>query len=65
MQAAILRPPQAAQFIGCSLRQLYNIERDDPDFPRKLVFSSRFVGYRLETLEAYLQKKEADLINHK
>ena len=62
---AVLRPPQAAKYIGCSLRQLYNIERDDPNVPRKLVFSSRFVGYRRESLEAYLQKKEADLINHK
>jgi predicted DNA-binding transcriptional regulator AlpA len=59
MQAAILRPPQAAQFIGCSLRQLYNIERNDPDFPRKIVFSPRCVGYRREALDAYLQRKEA------
>jgi predicted DNA-binding transcriptional regulator AlpA len=62
---AILRPPQAAEYIGCSLRQLYNIERDDPDFPRKLVFSSRFVGWRRESLEAYLEKKEARLLTHK
>ena len=62
---AILRPPQAAEYIGCSLRQLYNIERDDLDFPRKLVFSSRFVGWRLESLEAYLEKKEARLLTCK
>ena len=62
---AILRPPQAAEYIGCSLRQLYVIERDDPDFPRKLVFSSRFVGWRLESLEAYLEKKEARLLTCK
>jgi predicted DNA-binding transcriptional regulator AlpA len=56
---AVLRPPQAANYIGCSLRQLYNIERDDPDFPRKIIFSRRCVGYRRESLDAYLQRKEA------
>ena len=58
----IARPPKAAVMLDCSVRQLYNLERDDPDFPRKLVFSPRFVGYRIESLEAYLAKKEADLI---
>ena len=62
---AILRPAQAAEYISCSLRQLYIIERDDPHFPRKLVFSSRFVGWRQASLDAYLEKKEAGLLTCK
>lgn len=57
----ILRPPDVAEALGCSLRHVYNLERTDPDFPRKIVFSARMVGYRRESLEAYLTKKETDL----
>ena len=56
---AVLRPPMAAKYLGCSLRQLYTIAQNDPDFPRKIVFSPRCVGYRREALDAYLQRKEA------
>lgn len=59
MQSEILRPPQAAAYIGVSVRQLYNIERADPDFPRKIVFSPRCVGFRRESLDAWLRAKEA------
>ena len=54
----ILRPPQAAEYVGVSLRHLYNIEEADPDFPRKIVFSKRCVGYRRESLDAWLERKE-------
>ncbi len=55
---AILRPPQAAEYIGCSTRQLYNIAERDPGFPRKIVFSPRCVGYRVEAIDAWLKTKE-------
>ena len=58
MQAEILRPPQAAKYCGMSLRQLYNIAESDPDFPRKIVFSARCVGWRRESLEQWLREKE-------
>ena len=57
-QAEILRPTQAAQFCGISRRHLYNIAETDPTFPRKIVFSKRFVGWRRESLEAWLRDKE-------
>ena len=58
-QPAILRPPLAAQHIGVSLRQLYNIAERDPRFPRKIVFSPRCVGWRRESLDAWLAEREA------
>lgn len=58
MQSQILRPPQAAAYIGVSLRQLYNIERADPDFPRKIVFSPRCVGFRRHAIDEWLERKE-------
>jgi len=54
----ILRPPQAAAYIGVSLRQLYNIAESDDDFPRKIVFSRRCVGYRRAAIDEWLQAKE-------
>ena len=60
MQQQILRPPKAAEYIGVSLRQLYNIAESDPDFPRKLVFSPRCVGFRREAIDSWLQRKEQE-----
>jgi len=54
----ILRPNQAAIFCGISRRHLYNIAETDPTFPRKIVFSKRYVGWRRESLEHWLRLKE-------
>nr|BDD47594.1 hypothetical protein 2 [Gammaproteobacteria bacterium] len=54
----ILRPKDAAAFIGVCRRQLYNIAELDPTFPRKVVLSSRCVGWRRESLAKWLQEKE-------
>lgn len=58
-QAEILRPAQAAQFCGISRRHLYNIAESDPTFPRKIVISRRYVGWRRESLIDWLRAKEA------
>ena len=58
--AQILRPPKAAEYIGVSLRQLYNIAERDPDFPRKIVFSPRCVGFRRNAIDEWLERKEAN-----
>jgi len=59
MERQILRPPKAAEYLGFSLRQLYNVERADPTFPKKIRFSKRCVGFRRESLDAWLRAKEA------
>lgn len=56
--AAILRPKGAAEYLGISRRKLYDLAEIDPDFPRKIVFSARCVGWRREALDAWLQAKE-------
>lgn len=57
-EAAILRPLQAAAFIGVSKRTLYNLAETDPSFPRKIIFTSRCVGWRKESLEQWMEDKE-------
>lgn len=59
-ESQILRPPAAARFLGVSVRHLYNLERGDPDFPRKIIFSPRCVGWRRTSLESWLEAKEGD-----
>ena len=56
---AILRPAQAAAYLGVSRRTIYALSESDPSFPRKVVFSSRCVGWRRESLDAWLREKEA------
>lgn len=60
MTPDLCRPPVAARLIGCSVRKLYYIAESDPDFPRKIVLSSRCVGWRRESLEAWLRAKEIE-----
>lgn len=59
-RGAILRPEQAARYLGITKRHLYNIAERDSTFPRKIVFSVRCVGWRRESLEQWLQAKEGD-----
>lgn len=58
LHPSILRPTDAAEYLGVSRRKLYEIAERDSDFPRKIVFSRRCVGWRREALDEYLQKKE-------
>lgn len=60
MTSAILRPKQAAEYIGICLRSLYNYSDSDPDFPPKIQFSPRCVGWRKEAIDAWLERKERE-----
>lgn len=55
---AILRPADAAAYLGISRRHLYHLSDTDPAFPRKIVFSRRCVGWRREALDAWLAGRE-------
>lgn len=59
MQVHILRPTDAAAYLGISRRTLYNLEERDPKFPRKIVFSQRCVGWRREDIDAWIRAKAA------
>jgi len=60
-ESEVLRPPETAQFLGITLRHLYNIAERDPNFPRKIIFSKRCVGYRRKSLVEYLRAKEKEV----
>ena len=56
--SALLRTEQAAKYLGISRRQLYNLAERDPNFPRKIVWGARSVGFRRASLDRYLELKE-------
>lgn len=50
----ILRPKQAAAYLGgISLVTLWRFSKR-PDFPRKIKFSARNVGYKKSELDAWI-----------
>ena len=53
----LMRPKQAAKYLGCTLRTVHNLSKSDPDFPRKIRVTSRMVGWRRSDLEKYLNLK--------
>lgn len=54
----ILRPADACRYLGMSRTTLHFLHERDPSFPRKIRFSSRCVGWRKESLDAWLEAKE-------
>jgi predicted DNA-binding transcriptional regulator AlpA len=56
---AVLRIPRAAQYIGVSTRQFYNIESRDPTFPRSIQLGPKARGVLRESLDRWLKEQEA------
>ncbi|MBA4501844.1 helix-turn-helix transcriptional regulator [Marinobacterium marinum] len=55
----LLRTKAAAALLGVSTTTLWRLEQSDPTFPRKIVITSRCVGWRAESLLNWLEGKEA------
>lgn len=58
---AILRPAEACVYLSMSRTKLHFLSETDITFPRKIHFSSRCVGWRKESLDAWIIDKEKGL----
>ena len=58
-EPAVLRKPRAAQYIGVSTRQYYNLENSDPTFPRSIQLGPKSRGVLRESLDRWLRAQEA------
>jgi len=58
---SILRPAAVCVYLGMSRTTLHHLYEKDPTFPRKIHFSPRCVGWRKETIDAWLDRKEKGL----
>ena len=56
-QTEVLRLKQAASYLGVSIATLWRLEQNDSEFPSKVRFSARCVGFRKPDLDDYLIKK--------
>jgi len=54
---AVLRPKAACLYLGFGRTKLHELHESDPDFPRKIRFSPRCVGWRKADLDAWLDIK--------
>lgn len=54
---AFYRPADAAAYLGIGRTKLHAIHETDSTFPRKIVLSSRYVGWRKADLDLWLEKK--------
>jgi prophage regulatory protein len=57
---ALLRPNEAAAYLGISRRQLYNVQSENPDFPPKIKLTSKCVGFRRADLDAWIASKASN-----
>ena len=58
IKQSLLRPADACVYLGISRASLYRLSANDPTFPRKIIMTSRLVGYRVEALAEWLLKKQ-------
>jgi excisionase family DNA binding protein len=57
--AAVLRPDEAAKYLGLARSSLYELLADDCSFPRPLVISGRRRGFLRAEIDAWLQARAA------
>ncbi len=55
---AVLRPENAARYLGISKVRLYQIMRTDPAFPRQIRFTERCVGWSRTSLDSWIAARE-------
>lgn len=58
-KSPVLRPNQAAKYLGITRRFLDTLHEQDPTFPRKIYLSPKAVCFRKDSLDKWLKKKEA------
>lgn len=54
----ILRPKQVAYFMGVSLQTLWRLDKRDPEFPNKIRFTTRCVGYKRSEILSYVETRQ-------
>ena len=60
-EQAFFRPADACRYLGIGRTKLHDLTETDPDFPRKIRISARCVGWTRGQLDAWLEKKAAEV----
>jgi predicted DNA-binding transcriptional regulator AlpA len=57
IEQALLRMKDLAQYLGMTKRNIYNLEKNDPTFPKKIVLSKRCVGFTKNSIDQWMLSK--------
>ena len=58
-ESVSLRLKDAAAYLGISEITLWRISKSDPQFPKKIIITSRCCVYKKSDLDAYLTLKQS------
>lgn len=56
-EGQIKRVAESARHCGVSIRQFFNLRRDDPSFPAAIRLGSNAKGWRRSDLDAWLERQ--------
>lgn len=59
---AVMRPRQAAEYIGLSYPTFWRLAKTDPDFPKPFKLSTNSSAVMREDLDAWLEARRAQAI---
>ena len=59
-EPALLRPVDAARYLGISRTTLWRLVRDDPDFPRPIRLRRRATAFRRTDLDEWVDRRAAE-----
>ncbi len=57
---SFMRPKDVCALLGVGRTKLYFLSELEPSFPKKVVLGKRCVGWRRESIEAWLLAKERE-----
>lgn len=60
MHTAILRPRDAARYLGTSVSTLYRWQRELPDFPKLIKLGRQASGWRKADLDAWIESRSPE-----
>jgi predicted DNA-binding transcriptional regulator AlpA len=62
VEPELFRPKQVQQIINCSRSHLDYLSETDPTFPKKIVLSNRWTGYRKKDILAWIEAKSKGVV---
>jgi predicted DNA-binding transcriptional regulator AlpA len=55
-----MRLAEVARYLGVTKRHIYELQKQNADFPRKIALSSRCVGWKKEEIDAWLDTRKVE-----
>ena len=60
-RGGVFRIKQAAQYLGMGESTVWRKAKTDPDFPKPIKLSERVTAWRVDDLEAYIERQASEV----